>query len=305
MQVGSKSSLSWIQSDCCNQRREGNFSKTENQLLKSYLSAQFPNLLNATGSGSCKIQESNTGCKFCISGKRKSNTLLMLPGLMISNLDSQGAAQFFLLESIPFCRSLMLYQIVCKKEWITDLIEEFWKEELDWTDFNVDNQGIIEKIKNFGSNSKTKVALETQELKSYQSRLNHFNIYRHTVFLFFSHQIEGGVGITTVLHSPFLFRVLHSLCTGQMKEISNLTSSQYWSTTCVAPFINIKGLPSLLAHYSSLQLFISTFSSPTTPLCSTPLRSNQLFFFNSFTIYSPLLRSALSQDTCSDSLSNW
>ncbi|KNZ55096.1 hypothetical protein VP01_276g16 [Puccinia sorghi] len=45
---------------------------------------------------------------------------------------------------------------VKESQWITYLIEELWKEKLDPSEFNVDNQGLIERIKNFGSNSKTK-----------------------------------------------------------------------------------------------------------------------------------------------------
>ncbi|KNZ54403.1 hypothetical protein VP01_2957g1 [Puccinia sorghi] len=45
---------------------------------------------------------------------------------------------------------------VQESQWITYLIEELWKEKLKPSEFNVDNQGLIEKIKNFGSNSKTK-----------------------------------------------------------------------------------------------------------------------------------------------------
>jgi transposase InsO family protein len=43
-----------------------------------------------------------------------------------------------------------------ENQWITYLVEELWKEKLNPTDFHVDNQGLVEKIKNFGSNSKTK-----------------------------------------------------------------------------------------------------------------------------------------------------
>ncbi|KNZ45306.1 hypothetical protein VP01_8279g1 [Puccinia sorghi] len=45
---------------------------------------------------------------------------------------------------------------VQESQWVTYLVEELWKEKLNPTEFNVDNQGLIEKIKNFGSNSKTK-----------------------------------------------------------------------------------------------------------------------------------------------------
>ncbi|KNZ60795.1 hypothetical protein VP01_149g4 [Puccinia sorghi] len=45
---------------------------------------------------------------------------------------------------------------VQENQWITYLVEELWKEKLGPTEFNVDNQGLVEKIKNFGSNSKTK-----------------------------------------------------------------------------------------------------------------------------------------------------
>ncbi|KNZ43751.1 hypothetical protein VP01_9900g1 [Puccinia sorghi] len=40
--------------------------------------------------------------------------------------------------------------------WITYLIEKLWKEKLEPSEFNVENQGLLEKIKNFGLNSKTK-----------------------------------------------------------------------------------------------------------------------------------------------------
>ncbi|KNZ61397.1 hypothetical protein VP01_1405g3 [Puccinia sorghi] len=36
------------------------------------------------------------------------------------------------------------------------LVEELWNEEIKPTKFHIDNQGLLEKLKNFGSNSKTK-----------------------------------------------------------------------------------------------------------------------------------------------------
>ncbi|KNZ56662.1 hypothetical protein VP01_2351g4 [Puccinia sorghi] len=45
---------------------------------------------------------------------------------------------------------------VQESQWITYLIEELWKEKLEPSEFNVDNLGLLEKIKNFGSNSKRK-----------------------------------------------------------------------------------------------------------------------------------------------------
>ncbi|KNZ46338.1 hypothetical protein VP01_734g4 [Puccinia sorghi] len=45
---------------------------------------------------------------------------------------------------------------VQESQWITYLIEELWKEKLEPSEFNVDHLGLLEKIKNFGSNSKTK-----------------------------------------------------------------------------------------------------------------------------------------------------
>ncbi|KNZ54851.1 hypothetical protein VP01_2833g2, partial [Puccinia sorghi] len=45
---------------------------------------------------------------------------------------------------------------VQENQWIKFLVEELWEESLDPTTFHVDNQGLVEKIKNFGSNSKTK-----------------------------------------------------------------------------------------------------------------------------------------------------
>ncbi|KNZ57459.1 hypothetical protein VP01_2152g8 [Puccinia sorghi] len=43
-----------------------------------------------------------------------------------------------------------------ENQWIKFVAEELWNEELQPTTFKIDNQGLIEKIKHFGSNSKTK-----------------------------------------------------------------------------------------------------------------------------------------------------
>ncbi|KNZ56886.1 hypothetical protein VP01_2294g3 [Puccinia sorghi] len=43
-----------------------------------------------------------------------------------------------------------------ENQWLTYLIEELWKTELAPTLFHIDNKGLLEKLKNFGSNSKTK-----------------------------------------------------------------------------------------------------------------------------------------------------
>lgn len=43
-----------------------------------------------------------------------------------------------------------------ENQWLTSLIEELWNIKLDSTIFCVDNKGLMEKLKNFGSNSKTK-----------------------------------------------------------------------------------------------------------------------------------------------------
>ncbi|KNZ62946.1 hypothetical protein VP01_12037g1, partial [Puccinia sorghi] len=43
-----------------------------------------------------------------------------------------------------------------ENQWLKFLIEELWKLKLDRTIFCVDNRGLMEKLKNFGSNSKTK-----------------------------------------------------------------------------------------------------------------------------------------------------
>ncbi|KAI7958482.1 hypothetical protein MJO29_006699 [Puccinia striiformis f. sp. tritici] len=40
--------------------------------------------------------------------------------------------------------------------WIKFLVEELWDTKLEPSNFHIDNQGLLEKIKNFGSNSKTK-----------------------------------------------------------------------------------------------------------------------------------------------------
>ncbi|PLW34649.1 hypothetical protein PCASD_11992 [Puccinia coronata f. sp. avenae] len=41
-------------------------------------------------------------------------------------------------------------------QWLKFLIEELWKKNLAPTLFSIDNKGLLEKLKNFGSNSKTK-----------------------------------------------------------------------------------------------------------------------------------------------------
>ena len=43
-----------------------------------------------------------------------------------------------------------------ENQWLSFLIEELWKLKLDPTLFHVDNRGLMEKLQNFGSNSKTK-----------------------------------------------------------------------------------------------------------------------------------------------------
>ncbi|KNZ55812.1 hypothetical protein VP01_2576g7 [Puccinia sorghi] len=43
-----------------------------------------------------------------------------------------------------------------ENQWIKFVSEELWNEELEPTTFKIDNQGLAEKIKHFGSNSKTK-----------------------------------------------------------------------------------------------------------------------------------------------------
>jgi hypothetical protein len=43
-----------------------------------------------------------------------------------------------------------------ENQWLKFLIEELWKKKLAPTLFAIDNKGLLEKLKNFGSNSKTK-----------------------------------------------------------------------------------------------------------------------------------------------------
>jgi hypothetical protein len=45
---------------------------------------------------------------------------------------------------------------VQENQWIKFLVEELWNEKLESSQFHIDNQGLLEKLKNFGSNSKTK-----------------------------------------------------------------------------------------------------------------------------------------------------
>jgi hypothetical protein len=43
-----------------------------------------------------------------------------------------------------------------ESQWLKFLIEELWKTSIPATLFHIDNKGLLEKLKNFGSNSKTK-----------------------------------------------------------------------------------------------------------------------------------------------------
>ncbi|KAI7939342.1 hypothetical protein MJO29_014078 [Puccinia striiformis f. sp. tritici] len=43
-----------------------------------------------------------------------------------------------------------------ENQWLKFLIEELWRKKLAPTLFSIDNKGLLEKLKNFGSNSKTK-----------------------------------------------------------------------------------------------------------------------------------------------------
>lgn len=45
---------------------------------------------------------------------------------------------------------------VQENQWIKYLIEELWNDKIKPSQFHIDNQGLLEKLKNFGSNSKTK-----------------------------------------------------------------------------------------------------------------------------------------------------
>jgi hypothetical protein len=43
-----------------------------------------------------------------------------------------------------------------ENQWLSFLIEELWQIKLSPTLFHIDKKGLLEKLKNFGSNSKTK-----------------------------------------------------------------------------------------------------------------------------------------------------
>lgn len=43
-----------------------------------------------------------------------------------------------------------------ENEWITNLIRELWQVEMTPTLFHINNSGLLDKIKDFGSHSKTK-----------------------------------------------------------------------------------------------------------------------------------------------------
>ncbi|KNZ54754.1 hypothetical protein VP01_2865g2 [Puccinia sorghi] len=46
-----------------------------------------------------------------------------------------------------------------ENQWLTFLIEEIWKLKLDPTIFHIENRGLMENLKNFESNSKTKLKI--------------------------------------------------------------------------------------------------------------------------------------------------
>ncbi|KAI7963838.1 hypothetical protein MJO29_004265 [Puccinia striiformis f. sp. tritici] len=73
-------------------------------------------------------------CPISWNGKKPKNITLSSTGAELNAL-SNGAQE---------------------NQWITYLVEELWKEKLNPSEFHVDNQGLIEKIKKFGSHSKTK-----------------------------------------------------------------------------------------------------------------------------------------------------
>ncbi|PLW18438.1 hypothetical protein PCANC_15800 [Puccinia coronata f. sp. avenae] len=43
-----------------------------------------------------------------------------------------------------------------ESQWLQFLVEELWSKKLAPTLFNIDNKGLLEKLRNFGSNLKTK-----------------------------------------------------------------------------------------------------------------------------------------------------
>ncbi|KNZ47323.1 hypothetical protein VP01_6501g1 [Puccinia sorghi] len=47
-------------------------------------------------------------------------------------------------------------ELVQENQWIKFLVEELWNEKIEPASFHIDNKGLLEKIKKFGSNSKTK-----------------------------------------------------------------------------------------------------------------------------------------------------
>ncbi|KNZ48332.1 hypothetical protein VP01_5748g1, partial [Puccinia sorghi] len=55
---------------------------------------------------------------------------------------------------------------VQENQWIKFLVEELWNENLKPTQFHIDNQGLLKKLKNFGSNSKTKhIGIKMKKLR--------------------------------------------------------------------------------------------------------------------------------------------
>jgi hypothetical protein len=55
-----------------------------------------------------------------------------------------------------------------ENQWISYLVEELWKEKLNPTEFHVDNQGLVEKIKNKTPRHQRKMAPGTEEIQSDQ-----------------------------------------------------------------------------------------------------------------------------------------
>ncbi|PLW21803.1 hypothetical protein PCANC_02944 [Puccinia coronata f. sp. avenae] len=62
-----------------------------------------------------------------------------------------------------------------ENQWLSFLIEELWQLDLPPTLFHIDNKGLLEKLKNFGSNSKTK-HLDIK-IKSLREKFNDKVIY--------------------------------------------------------------------------------------------------------------------------------
>ncbi|KNZ46416.1 hypothetical protein VP01_7296g1, partial [Puccinia sorghi] len=127
------------------------FQKTKNQFQNSYRHPQLLGMLNSAGSRSCCLHTVYSHFDLILTiYLTQSNTIPMQPGPMIVK------PQHKIIHSSTKAEMNALSDGVQEIQWIKFLIEELYNKELKPTEFQVENKGLIDKINNFGSNSKTK-----------------------------------------------------------------------------------------------------------------------------------------------------